>query len=147
MDENLRLERLISFSFFSFQTTDLAEIIRKAKDNECNPFHNLEENSDKVNTISEACFLGMLNLYESAYLLYAYKFRGKEYGFAWETYYDESHRVDDLDMESSWYDFTEPGQCFKIRIDKQDPAVHYIIERPFNAMNKTVIELGPCRQA
>ena len=88
MDQDLKIERLVTYRYFGFQTTDLAEILRKAKDHECDPFHDLENYKDRVDTAVNACFLGSLALYESTYLLYGYKFRKKEYGFAWETYYD-----------------------------------------------------------
>ena len=147
MDQDQRIDRLITFRYFGFQTPDLAEILRKAKANECNPFHVLEKYTDRVNTAVNACFLGSLALYESTYLLYGYKYRKKEYGFAWETYYDETHRAADMDAESAWYDFVEQGQYFKIKVDKRDPEIHFIIDRPFNGMNKTVIQLGTCQDA
>ncbi len=147
MHQDQRIDRLITFRYFGFQNIDLAEILRKAKDNECDPFHVLEKYADQVNTVVNACFLGPLALYESTYLLYGYKFRRKEYGFAWETYYDETHRAQDMDSESAWYDFLEQGEYFRVKINKQNPVIHYIIERPFIAMNKTVIELGSCRDA
>ena len=147
MDQDQRIDRLITYTYFGYQVTDLAEILRKGKEGECNPFYNLAKNRDKVNTDVDACFLGTLSLYDSTYLLYGYKFKKKEYGFAWETYYDETHRAFDMDDDSSWYDFIEQGQYFKIRIDSSQPEIHFITERPFNAMNKTVIQLGPCRPA
>ncbi len=145
LDQDQRIDRLITFRYFGFQTTDLAELLRKAKDNECDPFHDLEKYKERVNTVVNACFLGSLALYESTYLLYGYKFRKKEFGFAWETYYDETHRALDMDSESAWYDFIIQGEYFRIKIEKEHPEVHYIMERPFHAMNKTVIELGSCR--
>jgi hypothetical protein len=147
LDQDQRIDRLITYSFFSYQSIDLAEILRKAQENECNPFFNLAKNSEKVNTDVNACFLGTLSLEDSTYLLYGYKYNNKEYGFAWETYYDETHRALDMNSESTWYDFIEQGQYFNIRIDKAQPEIHHITERPFNAMNKTVIQLGPCRPA
>ena len=145
MDQDINIERLVTFRYFGFQTTDLAELLRKAKDGECDPFHDLETYKDRVDTPVNACFLGSLALYESTYLLYGYKFRKKEYGFAWETYYDETHRSADMESESAWYEFVEQGHCFKVKVLKREPEVHYVMERPFNAMNKTVIELGSCR--
>ena len=74
MDQDQRIDRLITYSFFSCQVTDLAEILRKAEQNECDPFHNLAKNGESVNTSVNACFLGSLTLYDSTYLLYGYKY-------------------------------------------------------------------------
>ena len=48
MDQDQRIDRLITYSFFSCQSVDLAEILRKAEQNECDPFHNLAKNSEIV---------------------------------------------------------------------------------------------------
>ena len=95
----------------------------------------------------QACFLGFLSRYDATYLMYAYKTGGKEYGFAWETYYYESHRSEDMEEESPWYDFIEQGQLFKIKVDMANPVTHFIVERPFTAMNTTIIQLGPGRDS
>jgi len=147
LDDTQKLDRLIDYSFFSFQNTDLADLLQKSREDEdCNPFRNLRKNSNVVDKDVQGCFLGYLTLNDATYLMYAYKYRGKEYGFAWETYYDETHRAFDMEAESSWYDFIEQGQFFRIRIKRSEPEVHFISERPFNIMNGTVIRLGPCRE-
>ena len=142
-DENQNLDRLIDFNFFGFQSIDLEHLLESAShDSIATPFKNLRENADAVDTPLQACFLGFINNRESTYLLYAYKYRRKEFGFAWEAYYDDVHRTLDLEDEPPWFDFVPQGQCFKIKIARDDPSVHIITERPFTQMNSTVIQLG-----
>jgi len=142
-DEHQNLDRLIDFSFFGFQSTDLETLLETANhDTTINPFKNLRENVDIVDTPAQACFLGFINRQDSTYLLYAYKYRRKEFGFAWEAYYDETHRAFDSEEEPPWFDFVAQGQCFKIKVSRKDPAIHFITERPFSQMNSTVIQLG-----
>jgi len=143
LDQDQKLDRMITYSFFSFQCADLEMVLQKAKANECEPFQNLAKNQQKVNTDAQACYLGILNRKGCTYILYAYKYRHKEYGFVWESYCDDR---DEMDTEATWYDFIEQGQYFKIRIDKDNPDIHYIKERPFTGMNRTVIQIGPCRE-
>jgi len=144
MNSDERLNRLVSYSFFGYQNTDLADLLDH-KHNDTSPFLNLRNNQNLASEEVEACYLGTLTGYESSYLMYAFKFQGKEYGFAWEAYYDETHRAFDLDDEPPWYNFIEQGQMFKIKIAKDDPYIHYITEKPFSNMNGIVIKLGPCR--
>ena len=142
-DEHQNLDRLINFSYFGFQSTDLEILLDSAKDdNTDSVFTDLRENADRVETAVQACFLGFINPRDTTYLLYAYKYRQKEYGFAWEAYYDDIHRSFDSEAEPPWFDFIAQGQCFKIKISREDPSTHFITERPFNQMNGTVIQLG-----
>jgi hypothetical protein len=142
-DEHQNLDRLIDFSYFGFQSTDLETLLESAGHNAAyNPFRNLRENAEKVDTPVQACFLGFISRQDSTYLLYAYKYRQREFGFAWEAFYDDTHRAFDDEEEPPWFDFVSQGQCFKIKIARNDPATHFITERPFNQMNSTVIQLG-----
>jgi hypothetical protein len=143
LDDNQNLDRLIDFNFFGFQSTDLEHVLESANhDSVPTPFKNLRENSETVDTALQACFLGFIYNRDSIYLLYAYKYRREEFGFAWEAYYDDTHRTLDLEDEPPWFDFVQQGQCFKIKIAKSNPAIHFITERPFTQMNSTVIQLG-----
>jgi len=142
-NEHQNLDRLINFSFFGFQSTDLDHLLASTSHEDANnPFRNLSDNAAQADTPAQACFLGFISRHDSTYLLYAYKYRQKEYGFAWEAYYDDTHRSFDSEVEPPWFDFVTQGQCFKIKIARKDPAAHFIIERPFNQMNGTVIQLG-----
>ena len=146
MDPDERLSRLVSYGYFGYQNIDLDHVL-KTKDSVHSPYVNLRNNLSRVNDECKACFLGILTRYDSNYLMYAYKYKGKEYGFAWETYYGDMQSDDILEGELSWYNFIEQGQLFKIKVDNQNPFNHFITEKPFSAMNSTVIQLGPCRDA
>jgi hypothetical protein len=78
--------------------------------------------------------------------MYAYQYNNLEYGFAWETFYDESHRDPSLLAEPPWFDFVYQGQMFKIKLNPKKPEEHYVIERPFREIKDMVIRLGtnPC---
>ena len=146
MDPDERLSRLVSYCYFGYQNIDLDDLL-KSKSNTFSPYVNLRDNSGRVNDECKACFLGFLTRHGSSYLMYAYKYMGKEYGFAWETYFDDALNDDNLESELSWYNFIEQGQLFNIKVDIQDPFRHFIIEKPFSAMNGMVVQLGPCRDA
>lgn len=146
MDSDERLSLLVSYCYFGYQNIDLDDLL-KTKDDTFSPYANLRDNFNHVDEDCKACFLGFLTRYESSYLMYAYKFKGKEYGFAWETYFEDMQNDNDLESELSWYNFIEQGQMFKIKVDSQNPFSHFITEKPFSAMNGMVIQLGPCRDA
>ena len=59
---------------------------------------------------------------------------------------EDSHRTPGIDDDPPWYEFIEQGQMFKIRLNPKLPEQHIVTERPFAAMNDTVIRLGstPC---
>ena len=144
MNHDDQLDRLVSYCYFRYQNIDLINLL-ESKDKSFSPFVNLHDNLNQVTDESKACFLGFLARYNFSYLMYAYKYKGKEYGFAWETYYDESVNDSDLDSEPPWYAFITQGQMFTIKVNKHNPFAHYIIEKPFSNMNGVVIRLGPCR--
>jgi hypothetical protein len=145
LDEDVRLNRLINFSFFGFQNTDLNDILCNNEIPE-KSFVHLEEHRDQATAPLEACFLGFLSCLDSTYLMYAYQYKKTEYAFAWESFYDDSHRLHGSYDDPPWYEFIEQGQMFEIRLNPKIPEQHIVTERPFAAMNDTVICLGttPC---
>ena len=146
VDEDERLDRLIKYSFFGFQNTDLHHILCNTESEE-KSFVNLRTFQRQASQQTSACFLGFLSCQDETYLMYAYQYANVEYGFAWETFYDESHRDSSILDDPPWYDFIQQGQLFKIKLNPKNPEEHIIIERPFREMNDTVIRLGtnPCR--
>jgi hypothetical protein len=146
MDEDERLSRLINYNFFGFQNTDLQDILCEEESSGVS-FVNLRDYKERTTQPSKACFLGFLSCQDSTYIMYAYQYCNIEYGFAWETFYDESHRNSTNINDPPWFDFIEQGQLFKIELNPKNPKEHIINERPFREMNDTVICLGtsPCR--
>jgi hypothetical protein len=139
------LNTLIAYSFFGFQDTNL-ELLLKQAAHKSDHFINLRENKVWVNGEIQACFLGFLAVQEAMYLIYAYIFNNKEYGFAWESEDEESPAHPNCIADPPWFEFIKPGQLFKIRINEENPYQHYITEKPFACMNSPVLKLGTCRE-
>jgi len=140
------LNTLISYSYFGFQSTDLERLLKQVHYDSPDYFK-LCEYKDRVDVEVQACFLGFLDAGSSTYLMYAYIYNGKEYGFAWETDDQEIISNSSHFADPPWYEFIRQGQSFKIKLHKVNPYLHYIIEKPFVLMNSTVLRLGPCRDA
>ena len=137
MNQDERLDRLISYNFFGYQNTDLM-----AQFSDTLSYINLRQNSNLVKIEITACILGFLNRHDSSYLMYAYKFKEKEYGFAWEILGAELDDEAEDGVTDAWFDFIQVGDTFNIKIDKKKPEVHFIIDKPFSAMNGPVLKLG-----
>jgi len=144
LDQELNI--LIAYSYFGFQDTDLEQLLKQASHNP-DHFINLRGNKDQVSGEIRACFLGFLTVQDSMYLIYAYIFNNKEYGFAWESDYEEVFTHSNSIADPPWFEFIKPGQSFKIRVNDDNPYLHFITEKPFAFMNSPVLKLGSCRDA
>lgn len=91
----------------------------------------------------DACFLGFRRRNDDSYVLYSYVYRDKEYGFLWETFFDETQRAASGGEPRVWYDGISEGHMFRVRISMKDPKHHVILDEPFTGMNDgQVIYLG-----
>jgi hypothetical protein len=138
------LNTLIGYSYFGFQTTDLEQLL-KQRSNASAELMNLRNYRERVDLEINACFLGFLEVHDSTYLMYAYIYDNKEYGFVWDTANEELLTPPKHNSDMAWFVFIKQGQSFKIKIIKSNPYLHYIIEKPFALMNGPVLTLGPCR--
>jgi hypothetical protein len=140
------LNVLISYSYFGFQSTDLERLLEQ---NSCNSANliNLRNYKEKAEQEINACFLGFLNVQASTYLMYAYIYDNKEYGFVWDTGNDEILSPAANGSDIPWFLFIKQGQSFKLKIINANPYLHYITEKPFTFMNGPVLKLGSCRDA
>jgi hypothetical protein len=140
------LGTLISYSYFGFQNTDLERLL-KLNFPHSPDLIKLRNYKDRVDQEINACFLGFLNVQTSMYLMYAYIYDNKEYGFVWDTGNDEIFTPAANGSDIPWFLFIKQGQSFKLKIVKDNPYLHYITERPFTSMNGPVLKLGSCRDA
>jgi hypothetical protein len=94
-----------------------------------------------------AHFLGFRRRQEASYVLYAYHYKDAEYGFLWETSFDEADRAKNGGEPHIWYDDIREGDTFRVRIRLKDPRQHVIMDLPFTGMNdSSVIFLGEAGQ-
>lgn len=91
----------------------------------------------------DACFLGFRRRDDASYILYAYVHKDREYGFLWETFFDEAQRAASGGEPHVWYDDIREGHKFRVRVSMKDPKQHVILEEPFTGMNEgQVLYLG-----
>jgi hypothetical protein len=94
-----------------------------------------------------AHFLGFRRHDDASYVLYAFRFRDAEYGFLWETSFDETDRAKNGGEPHIWYDDIREGDTFRVRVRLKDPKQHVIMDLPFTGMNdSSVIFLGEAGQ-
>ncbi len=130
-----------SYKYFAYQNIDLINRLEESLD-PGEIFFNLNEFKESAETECTAYFLGYLSKYDSTFLKYAYIFKNVEYGFAWETFYDERHRAYSSENENVWYDNIKQGDSIEILINRSFPERHYITGSIFQKMNDNVIFLG-----
>lgn len=91
----------------------------------------------------EAVYLGFRRCGDDSYLLYAYRHKDREFGFLWETFFDETERAKSGGEPHVWYDDVEPGHCFRVRFSMKDHRQHVALDEPFTGMNDgQVVFLG-----
>lgn len=91
----------------------------------------------------EAACLGIRRHDADTYLLYAYRYKNREYGFLWETFFDEADRAKSGGEPHVWYDDVAEGAQFRVRISMKDPKQHVALDVPFTGMNDgQVLTLG-----
>jgi hypothetical protein len=139
------LYTLIAYSYFGFQNTDLEHLLKNISHNSADLI-NLRKCKDLADQEVYACFLGALNVHSSVYLMYAYIHDNKEYGFAWDTDNEEMFSHSIHPVEPPWFEFIKQGHLFRIKINKTNPYLHYITEKPFAFINGPVLKLGSCRE-
>lgn len=89
-----------------------------------------------------AYYVGMSIRYDQYYLHFIFLYESFIYTFAWETPFDEWHRVlDKRDKYRTWYDKIKENMGFRIFITPDNPAQFRIIDNNFK-MNDGVIFLG-----
>ena len=140
------LNTLISYSYFGFQNTDLEQLLKQHSRNSADLI-NLRNCKDRVDQEINACFLGFLKVHNATFLMYAYIYDNKEYGFVWDTGNYEIFTPVANGSDIPWFLFIKQGQSFKLKISRTNPYLHYITERPFASMNGPVLKLGSCRDA
>ncbi len=146
MFQEPELNTLISYSYFGFQNTDLEQLLKQISPGSADII-NLRNCKDRVDQEINACFLGLLKVHNSTYLMYAYIYDNKEYGFVWDTDNDELFAPATNGGDIPWFLFIKQGQSFKVKIIKANPYLHHITEKPFAFMNGPVLKLGSCRDA
>lgn len=105
-------------------------------------FHKLEEYADLAITPVSGHYLMTRQLYDWSFLVYAYRFDGTTYAFAWETPYDEMHRGY-RGGPSTWYDEISQGQPIAIKVNPRAPHEHFIVDEVFHHANQGVTFLDP----
>jgi hypothetical protein len=80
---------------------------------------------------------GWVMRYDCTYICYSYVVAGVEYAFAWETYWDETHRGYSGDAPL-WYDALGPGVRFKVRVSPSDPKLHIPAETRFENLTNPI---------
>jgi len=142
----LEVDTLVAYSYFGFQNTDLEQLLQNESHSSAEVI-NLGKFRDAVDQEVSACYLGKLKSNNSTYLIYAYIFNNKEYGFAWDTDQEEIICHSNHLSDPPWFEFIKQGQLFRIKVNNNNPYLHYITEKPFAFMNSTVLKLGTCRDA
>jgi hypothetical protein len=89
---------------------------------------NTEEEKDKVTEKTRAIYVKSVRDGDATFVIYSYVVGNKEYGFAWETLYDETHRAysGDTHKQPYWYDKLQPGADFLVTYSKTEPWRHYV---------------------
>lgn len=98
----------------------------------------MTEYADDGKEISAVCF-GFRRHHDDTYLLYGYRFKDREYGFLWETYFDEAQRASGGGEPRVWYDDVREGDVFPVRIRLKDPRQHVVLEGPFTGINDSEV--------
>jgi hypothetical protein len=92
---------------------------------------------------SRACVLTFLRVYDSHFVVYAYKSDGVEYAFAWETFDDEMHRAYSGKSKLKFYDKLVQNYNFNVEVNPENPREHFILDTDLQPMNEHVILLDP----
>jgi hypothetical protein len=87
-----------------------------------------------------AYYVGMSIRYDNYYLHFLFIYDNFVYAFAWETPFDEWHRIFDKKIRF-WYDSIKENMSFQIVINPDNPAQFCIADNNFK-MNGGVIFLG-----
>jgi hypothetical protein len=82
-----------------------------------------EDAKKRADTVGLARVRRWAARYDDWYLIYSFIAKDGEYGFGWETYWDETHRG--YSGEKAWYDILVTGAVFPVKYLSSDPSVHY----------------------
>ena len=111
-----------------FSDSDYREAIAAEK----HEYIDTEKVSRAAGEEAEATCCGWKTRYDCTYICYSFFAEGAEYAFAWETYYDETHRG--YSNERVWYDELTQGVRFKVRYVKGDPRLHFPADKRFESL-------------